>query len=84
MSMRTYKTTHSNVYAPQGGAKLQGLTSTMGKSHWANRAIRISSVGTAEDRKKTFCINMLGGVGAGRSMFSNKSGYAHPRGMRCS
>ena len=80
MSLRTYKTKHCNINGVQFGDKKQGLCSTTGRDHWASRAIQTSATGTPETRNLVFCINMLGGVGAGRSQFSNGNNYAHPRG----
>ena len=53
-----------------GGSKKQGITSRVGLDNWANRAIQIKSNGIG--RNMFFCMNQLGGVGPGHSMFNGR------------
>jgi len=50
-----------------GGNKKQGITSRVGLDMWGNREIQTQSNGIG--RFKLICMNQLGGVGAGHSMF---------------
>jgi hypothetical protein len=63
-----------------GGNKKQGLTSRVGLDPWANVAVQTYSNGIG--RNKLFCMNQLGGVGAGRSMFNGR--FTQTDGIHCS
>ena len=62
-----------------GGNKKQGITSRIGLDHWANVAVQTYSNGYG--RNKLFCMNQLGGVGAGKSMFNGRFNKAD--GIHC-
>ncbi len=64
-----------------GGDKKQGLVSRVGLGHWANDHIARLANG-ANDRNVVFCINQLGGVGAGKSMFRTAGSYARKSGIQ--
>ena len=53
-----------------GGSRKQGLTSTVGKDHWAATAIQTHAVGTQAGRSTIFSMNQLGGIGRGMSQFT--------------
>jgi hypothetical protein len=53
-----------------GGSKKQGITSRVGLDNWNNRVIQIKSNGIG--RNMFFCMNQLGGVGPGHSMFNGR------------
>jgi hypothetical protein len=61
-----------------GGDKKQGLVSYVGKQNWANRDIKINANGQNKTRQVVFCMNQLGGVGAGRSQFNTATSVARP------
>ena len=48
-----------------GGSKLQGIPSTTNLNTWAHVAFRNRNVVCACNRDVIFCMNQLGGVGAG-------------------
>jgi hypothetical protein len=56
-----------------GGNKKQGITSRVGLSNWSNAEIQMRSNGIGRDR--LFCMNQIGGVGRGRSMFNTPGAY---------
>jgi hypothetical protein len=62
-----------------GGNKKQGITSRVGLDHWANTAVQTYSNGYG--RNKLFCMNQLGGVGAGKSMFNGR--FTQTDGVHC-
>jgi hypothetical protein len=62
-----------------GGNKKQGITSRVGLDNWANSAVQTYSNGYG--RNKLFCMNQLGGVGAGRSMFNGR--FTQTDGTHC-
>ncbi len=53
-----------------GGNKKQGITSRVGLDNWDNREIQLKSNGVG--RFKLICMNQLGGIGAGHSMFGGR------------
>ena len=67
-SASSYKT-NVNLNS-SGGSKKQGVTSRVGLNNWSNLAVQTYSNGYG--RYKIFCMNQLGGVGAGKSMFNGK------------
>lgn len=62
-----------------GGNKKQGVTSRVGIDTWENRAVQIRSNGIG--RFQLVCMNQLGGVGAGHSMFGGR--YNRADGIHC-
>ena len=54
----------------RGGNKKQGITSRVGLDNWSNREIQTQSNGIG--RFKLICMNQLGGVGPGHSMFGGR------------
>ena len=64
-----------------GGSKKQGLAPTVGLSYWANRSVLLHANGQNASRNHVFCINQLGGVGAGNSMFRTSGSYARKDGV---
>lgn len=62
-----------------GGSKKQGVTSRVGLDTWADRSVQIYSNGYGKN--KLFCMNQLGGVGKGHSMFSTY--YTRVDGVHC-
>lgn len=63
-----------------GGSKKQGITSRVGLTNWSNPAVQTNSNG--QGRFKLICVNQLGGVGVGRSMFGGA--FTQVRGIpRC-
>jgi hypothetical protein len=53
-----------------GGNKKQGITSRVGLDNWENREVQTKSNGIG--RFKLVCMNQLGGVGPGHSMFGGR------------
>ena len=62
-----------------GGNKKQGITSRVGLDNWSNLAVQTHSNGYG--RNKLFCMNQLGGVGAGQSMFNGR--FKRADGVHC-
>ena len=62
-----------------GGNKKQGITSRVGLDNWANLAVQTYSNGYGKN--KLFCMNQLGGVGAGKSMFNGR--FTRVDGVHC-
>ena len=62
-----------------GGSKKQGITSRVGLDNWANVAVQTYSNGYGKD--KLVCMNQLGGVGAGKSMFNGR--FTQADGVHC-
>jgi hypothetical protein len=62
-----------------GGNKKQGITSRVGLNNWSNLAIQTFSNGYGRD--KLICMNQLGGVGAGKSMFNGR--FTQTDGVHC-
>ena len=62
-----------------GGNKKQGITSRVGLDNWANVAVQTYSNGYGKN--KLFCMNQLGGVGAGKSMFNGR--FTQTDGVHC-
>jgi hypothetical protein len=76
-SSTSYKTNvNLNTF---GGNKKQGITSRVGLDNWANVAVQTYSNGIG--RNKLFCMNQLGGVGAGKSMFNGR--FSRADGVNC-
>ena len=65
-----------------GSAKKQGLPKGVGHFHDVIRFMKSKAEGTARSRQTVFAVNMLGGVGAGRSQFRTANTYANPDGVR--
>ena len=65
-----------------GGNKKQGLTSRVGLGYRSDRWVQIKSTETLYKRGLIFCINQLGGVGAGHSMFHVAGKYVSPDGVK--
>ena len=53
-----------------GGDKKQGITSRVGLDNWENREVQTKSNGIG--RFRLVCMNQLGGVGQGHSMFGGR------------
>jgi hypothetical protein len=66
-----------------GGNKKQGLTSTIGLDNWSSLAVKTNAYGSIKSRNMIFCVNQLGGVGAGHSQFNVGNNYARPDGVKC-
>jgi hypothetical protein len=66
-----------------GGSKKQGIPSSVGLDTWANVAVKTNAYGTIKGRNMIFCVNQLGGVGAGHSQFNVGNNYARPDGVKC-
>jgi hypothetical protein len=67
----------------RGGSKKQGLPPYGGLNSWSNRTVKINANGSPEKRGFVFCMNQLGGVGAGKSQFNTATTFARPDGARC-
>jgi len=65
-----------------GGIKKQGLVPKIGLSNWASRAMLLHANGQNDSRNVVFCMNQLGGVGAGKSMFRTANSYARKGGVQ--
>jgi hypothetical protein len=65
-----------------GGDRKEGLTSRVGLGYRIDRKVQIKASDTPYKRSLIFCINQLGGVGAGHSMFHVAGKYNEPRGVR--
>jgi hypothetical protein len=65
-----------------GGSKKQGFSNSVGVSTWGKRAISIHANGQNPSHDFVFCVNQLGGVGAGKSQFRTGSSYAKPDNVR--
>jgi hypothetical protein len=62
-----------------GGSKKQGLAPLVGLNFWSNREVRFNVNNMKKtDRTKVFCMNQLGGVGAGKSQFGTANSFARP------
>lgn len=64
-----------------GGSKKQGLAPKVGLSYWSSREVLIRANGQNATRDQVFCINQLGGIGAGNSMFRTAGSYARKDGI---
>ena len=62
-----------------GGSKKQGITSRVGLDNWGNMVVQMFSNGYG--RNKLFCMNQIGGVGAGQSMFNGR--FTQKDGTHC-
>jgi len=58
-----------------GGYKKQGITSRVGLNNWGNHEVQTHSNGVG--RFKLVCMNQLGGVGKGMSMFGGSADGTH-------
>jgi hypothetical protein len=79
-------TSYGNLNVNQntsGGDKKQGIPPYTGLNNWSNRAVKINSNGSPQQRSVVFCMNQLGGVGVGKSQFRTASTFANPRGLHC-
>lgn len=65
-----------------GGSRKEGLTSRVGLGYRIDRKVQIKSTDTPYKRGLIFCINQLGGVGAGHSMFHVAGKYTNPDGVK--
>ena len=65
-----------------GGSRKEGLTSRVGLGYRIDRKVQIKSTDTPYKRSLIFCINQLGGVGAGHSMFYVAGKYVSPDGVK--
>ncbi len=65
-----------------GGNKKQDLVSRVGLGHWANDHVARLANGQNASRNVVFCMNQLGGVGAGKSMFRTANSYAKKSGIQ--
>jgi hypothetical protein len=72
-----------NLNTAGGSGRKQGIPSSVGLSHWSNLAVRTNAYGSIKGRNMIFCVNQLGGVGAGRSQFNVGNSFARPDGVRC-
>lgn len=67
-SATLYKT-NTNIQTG-GGNKKQGITSRVGLNNWENHEVKTHSNGIG--RFKIVCMNQLGGIGPGHSMFGGR------------
>ena len=65
-----------------GGDKKQGFASLVGVNSWSNRSILINANGQNKTHDVVFCMNQLGGVGAGKSQFGTATSAAKPDGVQ--
>jgi len=61
-----------------GGSRKEGLTGRVGLGYRSDRKIQFKSSATPVQRNTIFCMNQLGGVGAGHSMFNVAGTYHRP------
>jgi hypothetical protein len=64
-----------------GGNKKQGYASTTTLSTWGRRAVSVQANGQNPTHDFVFCVNQLGGVGAGKSQFRTAGSAAKPDGV---
>jgi hypothetical protein len=64
-----------------GGNKKQGYVSSIGASTWGIRTVSINANGQNAKHDWVFCVNQLGGVGAGKSQFRTAGSAAKPDGV---
>ena len=64
-----------------GGSKKQGFASSVGVGAWSQRAIANGANGQNPTHNFVFCVNQLGGVGAGKSQFKSGLSGARPGGV---
>ena len=69
-------------YGWGGGSKLQGLARMVDQRYSSVNHVYINAINTPRQRQTVFSINMLGGVGAGKSQFNSAMSYAKPDGVR--
>jgi hypothetical protein len=65
-----------------GGSKKQGIPPYVGLNNWSNRAVKFNAYSDPVKREIVFCINQLGGVGAGKSQFRTANSYARKDGVK--
>jgi hypothetical protein len=70
-------------YGNAGGSKKSGLAPSNGRGDGHNvvRFIRTKALVSAADRQIIYTMNMLGGIGAGKSQFNTSNNYARPDGV---
>ena len=61
-----------------GGNKKQGYASKTTLTTWGRRAVSFQANGQNSSHDFVFCVNQLGGVGAGKSQFRTGSSFAKP------
>jgi hypothetical protein len=61
---------------------LQGLARMVDQRYSSVNHVYINAINTPRQRQTVFSINMLGGVGAGKSQFNSAMSYAKPDGVR--
>jgi len=66
-----------------GGNKKQGIPSRIGTNNWANKVIQSQANGSVKGRNMIFCVNQLGGVGAGHSQFNVAGSMHRVDGVKC-
>ena len=76
-------TVKQSSYGFAGGSKKQGLVPSNYRYHDVVRFIKTKAVGTPVTRQTIFCVNMLGGVGAGKSQFNVAGTYTNKDGVHC-
>jgi hypothetical protein len=69
-------------YGWGGGSKLQGLARLVDQRYSSINPVRIHAIGTPRQRSTVFSVNMLGGVGAGKSQFPTSPTYGNYGGVR--
>jgi len=65
-----------------GGSKKQGYAPSVGLGSWSHRAIALNANGQNPTHNFVFCVNQLGGVGAGKSQFRTAGSAARADGVR--
>jgi len=65
-----------------GGFRKEGLTGRVGLGYRSGRRVRIKASDTPYKRNLIFCMNQLGGVGAGHSMFQVAGKFNSPDGAK--
>ena len=65
-----------------GGDKKQGRVSTIGISTQGARRVLINANGQNKTFFDVFCMNQLGGIGAGKSPFRTANSYAKKGGIQ--
>jgi hypothetical protein len=74
----------ASKYGNAGGSKKSGLVPSNGRGdghnivNWTRTKASVSE----KDRQIIYTVNMLGGIGAGRSQFNTANTYARPDGVR--
>jgi hypothetical protein len=76
-------TIYVNIPLNNSGNKKQGIPSRIGTNNWANNVIQSQANGSIKGRSMIFCMNQLGGVGAGRSQFNVAGSFHRVSGFKC-